>query len=305
MMIDNDDQPPVPKGLTNKPWLSNDDICSYIVSLKLQSIIPEISIPDFGIWHLTIKEAAELVTLDMWYSGEIRDIVAPKDWDRTERDPRLRALLAGHAEAFEKRLLAAVDAGRLKAAAVQRDFDERLIPEETYINYFDLLEWLRQRGYERGDIMAEWVDIELGVLFKVREEVAYLRAAIKGGNDTWQVILPQGMLAKAGKLDEAKAADAIAAYKAIIVVNQHLKEQLAHANAEQPAKVDRPVSTRERRTLLTIIAALCDHAGIDSQSRGAAQNIKRMTESLGAPIDDGTIAKALAEIPGALESRMK
>lgn len=71
------------------------------------------------------------------------------------------------------------------------------------------------------------------------------------------------------------------------------------------AKVDKPVETRERGTLLTIIAALCKHTKIKHEQRGAAQRIREMTEVIGARIDDGTIAKVLAQIPDALESRMK
>ena len=84
-----------------------------------------------------------------------------------------------------------------------------------------------------------------------------------------------------------------------------LKDKLALSQSEQPAKVDRPLHTRQRRTLLTIIAALCDAAGIDYKERGAAQRIKSNTELVGAPIDDGTILKLLEEIPDALETRMK
>lgn len=77
------------------------------------------------------------------------------------------------------------------------------------------------------------------------------------------------------------------------------------ARQQSKEQSDQPLSTRRRRTLLIIIAAFCKHAGIDPGARGAAQRIKKMTQSLGAPIDDETIAKALAEIPDALESRMK
>ena len=74
---------------------------------------------------------------------------------------------------------------------------------------------------------------------------------------------------------------------------------------ERDAKIDRPLETRQRRTYLTIIAAMCKHEGLIPKERGTAQRIKEMTDELGAPVDDGTIATMLAEIPDALESRMK
>jgi hypothetical protein len=64
-------------------------------------------------------------------------------------------------------------------------------------------------------------------------------------------------------------------------------------------------SIQQRRTLLTVIAALCSKARIDYSARGAAQHIKRATELIGTPIDDGTIDSILKEIPDAVESRTK
>lgn len=85
-------------------------------------------------------------------------------------------------------------------------------------------------------------------------------------------------------------------------VKKYLMPQTKRITTE---KQEKPLETRQRRTLLTIIAALCKHAGIDPQVRGAAQRIKQMTETLGTPIDDETIKKALDGIPDALETRMK
>lgn len=262
-------------------------------------------IHDFGVWHLSINEAAELVALDMWHSGEISDIEEPEDWDGSEHDPRLRELLSEHIKAFQARLQAAVDCGRLNAATQRRDFDERLISEETYVNYSDFTDWLRERGYESGDIIAEWHETEMEIAELVCDEVAYLRASRKGGKGAIRGIALQGLLAKAGRLKESESSDVVAAYKAVVRENQHLKEQLAHAKTMQPPKVDRPLPTRQRRTLLTIIAALCKHKGIEIQERGTAQRIVEMTDDLGAHVDNGTIASLFSEIPEALETRMK
>jgi hypothetical protein len=90
-----------------------------------------------------------------------------------------------------------------------------------------------------------------------------------------------------------------------VIENEQLKEQQRISKLDQEPKVDRPLTTRQRRTLLTIVAALCKQVGVDPQARGAAQRIKEITEALGAPVDDGTIANLLAEIPDALEVRMK
>lgn len=71
------------------------------------------------------------------------------------------------------------------------------------------------------------------------------------------------------------------------------------------AMPNRSAQTKEKRTLLTIIASLCKHAGIDCEQRGAAQRLRQLTEKLGAPLDDGTIARVLEQLPDALAARMK
>lgn len=68
---------------------------------------------------------------------------------------------------------------------------------------------------------------------------------------------------------------------------------------------EKSLSTTERNTLLTIIAALCKYEGLDPQERGMAQRIMEMTDDLGAHVDDGTILTSLKKIPSALETRMK
>ena len=68
---------------------------------------------------------------------------------------------------------------------------------------------------------------------------------------------------------------------------------------------DKPLTTTERNTLLTIIAALCDYSDIKYQERGAAKQIVSMTQEIGAPVSDDTIRSVLTRIPDAVESRKK
>lgn len=68
---------------------------------------------------------------------------------------------------------------------------------------------------------------------------------------------------------------------------------------------EKALSTNERNTLLTIIAALCDYSAIKHQERGTASQIATMTQEIGAAITDDTIRKILAKIPDALEARSK
>ena len=69
---------------------------------------------------------------------------------------------------------------------------------------------------------------------------------------------------------------------------------------------DKPMTSTERTTLLIIIAALCNHAGINHQEKGASGKIARMTEEIGATVTNETILNtALKKIPDAIETRIK
>lgn len=67
-----------------------------------------------------------------------------------------------------------------------------------------------------------------------------------------------------------------------------------------------PLSTRERNTLLSIVAALCKEAKIDySRPAKAAALVKDLTVAMGLSIGESTIESHLKRVPDALEARMK
>jgi hypothetical protein len=75
---------------------------------------------------------------------------------------------------------------------------------------------------------------------------------------------------------------------------------------EPPSKAappeEKPLRTRERTTLLVIIAALAKDAGIDvGETWKSAQRIEKLTLDLGARISPEAISQKLREIPDALE----
>lgn len=98
-------------------------------------------------------------------------------------------------------------------------------------------------------------------------------------------------------------------YTALVVRTRHLTEfvRTIEDAGKQPTEkgVEKPLTTRQRRTLLSIIAALCDYSAIKPNERGAAGQIAAMTDEIGASITAETIAGLLKEIPEALETRMK
>ena len=71
---------------------------------------------------------------------------------------------------------------------------------------------------------------------------------------------------------------------------------------KNPKDGDRPLRTRERTTLLVIVAALAKEAGFDvGETWKSAQRIEKLTLDLGARISAEAISQKLREIPDALE----
>lgn len=77
------------------------------------------------------------------------------------------------------------------------------------------------------------------------------------------------------------------------------------SNSDIPV-VEKPLSKKERQTLLVIIAALAKESGINlTKTSKAGELIANMTQLIGAPIGATTIENHLKDIPDALESRAK
>lgn len=91
----------------------------------------------------------------------------------------------------------------------------------------------------------------------------------------------------------------------VIVIRTEALREFERTINGAPSNPEKPLGKTERDTLLTIIAALCKYQSRDPQGRGVAVEIAKMTDDLGAHVDDGTVRRWLKLIPDALESRMK
>ncbi|MGE4124464.1 MAG: hypothetical protein AB7E59_04270 [Pusillimonas sp.] len=244
-------------------------------------------LPYFGLRHLSIIEAARLIAIDTWYAGRIEIDDAKDVSDDALNYPRLIEMLSEHIVLFQKRLSDAVVGGWLNAD-IGRDIDGKVIPERTFIERDDLTDWLFRTGHDYDDIVAEWMEVNDEASARVAELARHYRGVAKKD------------AIYGGEFEEV--APIIFDLKA---ENAELKRQLDTIKEGGKARVDRPVTTRQRRTFLTIIAALCDYSAINPNERGTAGQIAAMTEAIGAPITAETIGGLLKEIPDALETRMK
>jgi hypothetical protein len=80
---------------------------------------------------------------------------------------------------------------------------------------------------------------------------------------------------------------------------------LEAAERRDTKSAERPLTTTERNTLLTIIAVVCDYSDIKVSERGAATQIAKLAEEQGVAVTDDTIRKVLQQIPQALAIRKK
>ncbi|WP_076419826.1 hypothetical protein [Colwellia sp. UCD-KL20] len=67
----------------------------------------------------------------------------------------------------------------------------------------------------------------------------------------------------------------------------------------------KPLTSKERNSLLVLLGAVCKNSDIDPSQRGIATSLVAMTELIGAPLTDDTIRKILNQIEPAIESRSK
>jgi endonuclease III len=138
-------------------------------------------------------------------------------------------------------------------------------------------------------------------------EAASLRAVSKTGRGVIRIVAGRSAVS-AGEVDEADTPALRTMLRAVLTENHRLKAELAElakSKTGEPAKVDRPLTTRERRTLLVIIAALLSHAGTDYRKQKAARELieRATTKDIDTRVGDETIRRIVSEIEGALLSR--
>ncbi len=239
---------------------------------------------DLGLWQLSLREAALLIAVDLFFAGRLAaDVLEAEAYDPA--DPKLRAALGEPALAIEERLIEAVDKARLAASRIRRDFDECLDPEATRVHYLDLVMWLRERGYEPGEACADYARRESELAVTLGEDAALLRVLGTGGRRAY--------------LDLLAAASGAEVDALLAQIRGDLQRGVTRGSPPPPAlptRMDRPLVTRERRTLLIVLAALCRAQGIDPQARGSAARLRELTEVLGSPLSEDTLRKILLDL---------
>lgn len=258
-----------------------------------------VRLPEFGSSHYSLSDAALVAALDMWASDKVSGV--PCDGALYERDgPELRKALEPLRSQLVAELARSVEAGQLAAEVRARNpSDSRPIPERTFIHLQDLVGWLEvQHAHECGDVIEDIEELHDRDPWRLASLVAEARARLRHP-------LPD----RNQNGGAAKTGDDVAEHvKSLERDLEAARLHIAHLETLKAGGLgfvgdDKRAITRQRRTLLTVIAALCQKARIDPAGRGAAMAIASMTEDLGAPVSDDSIRAMLRDIPDAIENR--
>lgn len=123
-----------------------------------------IGLADFGVFHLNVNDAAELIAKIISLEG-MSDVVVPDaDEFHSIHSQELTNLISNQIAEYRKMLLSGIDKGTLETVQIRRNPDESIISEETFVNASVLTDWLAIRNIElEGDWYAEYMDQELQV----------------------------------------------------------------------------------------------------------------------------------------------
>jgi hypothetical protein len=269
--------------------------------------INKLTFKDWGLFHVSVEEAAELVAVDMWVESEIEAAPELDNEDVEPSDPRLKVALSKIIDLFIGRLIVSIENSRLEAAAIRRDFQEKILPSHTYIQIGDLEDWLEARGYLVGVAFEEWREIREMIGGEMQQDLRIMETIGKGGIKAIKKFTYQKSLLKHN--GEISGADVTAAHKDLLefaAENVQLKIKLAEVEKNKINLSSEPIHTRERNTLLSIIGVLCKEAKIDiSRPSKAAGCIESTAAIMGVSLGNSTIEAHLKKVPDSLAARMK
>jgi hypothetical protein len=214
--------------------------------------------------------------------------------------------LAIDVEAMVNALIISIDKGEIKPVFLRVGLDGTVDPVKTWIRTSDFFDWLTPRGFEPGDVCADYDEGEGCIIDHAYENACDIRKNLEAPFfDHAFKDIQKGILSK--ELLQQKCESL---YLQNTLLQQGFSPQVVtHVLTQQDHQEDldsRPLRTRERNTLLSIIATLCKEARLDySKSSKTAGLIRDMATRMGLNLGETTIEGHLKKIPDALETRMK
>lgn len=203
----------------------------------------------------------------------------------------------GHLALAAKKVIQAIEksvlANQLETVVARFNLNGEIDPVNTWLRLECMSDWFESRGISTGDLFGELWDDEGTVFLSAAEAADSIRQKLESPDVEAEL---QTIRADAEWDDPTNEK-----FMDLLRMNSALRDGGVKASLS-----DRPLSGRERDTLLTIIAVLCQEAKIPYEKPSKAAGMLLGTAALmGVSISETTIETHLKRARSALESRMK
>lgn len=203
-------------------------------------------------------------------------------------------------------LARSIAAGELKPVVLKINLQsDEIDVEETWIKTFDFSEWCATRNLEVDDMCARYLDVEETIVSRIDDWVYDERRGFEAPYFDARYVDRQLALAEQQRYEKI--------YDATLRENLLLKmgftTEVVDAwttSTNQSAIDDKPLRSRERNALLSIIAILCSEEGYDTdRAAKTATIIKTRADLAGIDLGETTIENHLKKIPEAITMRLR
>lgn len=254
-------------------------------------------LPDCGEHHYNLPDAALLAAIDAFLSNQIPEFPADGHWGSYDvDDPEVRSGIAITQKRILDLLIRCVHSGLLKAEVKARNASDSVaVPDRTYVLIGDLMDCLEVHGFQPGDYFAQELEDQSSSMQEKADAIARQKAHFRYGT----AALPP-MPSEPTEQPETYWKNVAHSQSLAIAA---LRSQMG---GKLPAPPERELSTKERNTLLSIIAVLCQETGLDlNRTAKTAGILHAAAARMGIMMGETTIETKLKAIPDAIASRMR
>ena len=192
-----------------------------------------------------------------------------------------------------KAVCTSIQSNELKLLAVRKNLENELSLVNSWVSFDDFEEWCETRSIDLGDCWSDFLRDESAIANSAADAMDVTRRRLEG-------LLEEEDVADLKEKFNSQGVEWIFGEAAA------LRAKIKKLEGKTAAKEEKPLVTRERNTLLAIIAALCKEANLDhTRPAKTADLIADMAAKMGLSIGESTIEGHLKKIPDALASRMK
>jgi hypothetical protein len=261
-------------------------------------------LPNFGIFCMSVTEAASLVARDLAMSHRYPfDKIEEIDLSNSDCKKRINEIKEPLIKRLEARIMEAVIHNNMPSifkAGDLKDFVDRecdaMRTRHTYIHYVDLLQWLVRSGYIEWESVCDCPILgEYG--FKEYALALEVEALVKLRHNVQRDDLVNGALygekeyrSRPGVVIAPRYANP---FKRALEKIVCLESQLKEAQNRNSTEVEKPLSIIEKRSILKILATACNFCGFTEYSHDLTGKFDNRAQSVGYHINNTTMRKWL------------